>query len=124
MKHLILILLFSLTISAQTFDQRDHDHLSRSRTKRFDFMFLRPPVKVTVYNHTEVSVVYESDGVLYNEVYYIDKNTKGADKLTKSDLCPDIRKECKEFWLVICESKYHEKRYLYVITPVLDTQKK
>jgi hypothetical protein len=122
MKPLTLILMFlcSLTVSAQTFDQKDHDHLSRSRLRRFDHTFVRPPVKVTVYSHTEVSVVYESDGVLYNETFYIDKNTKGVDKLVKSDLCPDVRKQCKEHWILICEApKHHEKRYLYLITPLI-----
>jgi hypothetical protein len=88
------------------------DHLSRSRTKRFDHFRVRPPVKITVVKIDEITVVYESDGIIYNETFTIDKDS--VVHLGQNYLCPDIRKKCKEFWVMVQINS--DPLYLAVIT--------
>ncbi len=97
-----------------------HSHVNRSRLHRFDHSRIRPPVVVTLYNDKEVSVAYESDGILYHETYEIDKNSKV--NLSRNNLCPDIRKKCSEWWALLCMHPSHDKPYIYTLVPVLPQQ--
>jgi hypothetical protein len=125
LKILLLILLLPAALLAQeapTLKKADqHDHASRSRRDRFDLQRIRPPVKVTFYTSTEVTVAYTSDGVLYNETYVKDKDSVAI--LSADDLCPRIEKPCKEFWVLICIHPSHEdKPYLSAISALTPAQ--
>jgi hypothetical protein len=98
-----------------------HDHISRSRRDRFDHQRIRPPVKITFYTSTEVTVAYVSNGVLYHETYT--RDTDSVAVLSAEYLCPRIEKPCKEFWVLICIHPSHEdKPYLSAISALTPAQ--
>ncbi len=125
MRTLLLLLLLPLFVPAQdapTLKKADqHDHISRSRRDRFDYQRLRPPVKITFYTSTEVTVAYISEGVLYHETYVKDQDSVAI--LNVNDLCSRIEKPCKEFWVLICIHPTHEdKPYLSAISALTSAQ--
>jgi hypothetical protein len=121
MKTLLLILFLPLAFLAQPKKDDQHDHISRSRRDRFDYQRIRPPVKITFYTSTEVTVAYVSNGVLYHETYT--KDTDSVARLSADDLCSRIEKPCKEFWVLICIHPSHEdKPYLSAISALTPAQ--
>jgi hypothetical protein len=123
LKTLLLILFLPLFVPAQDAPKKDdqHDHISRSRRDRFDYQRIRPPVKITFYTSTEVTVAYISNGVLYHETYT--KDTDSVARLGADDLCSRIEKPCKEFWVLICIHPAHEdKPYLSAISALTPAQ--